>query len=98
MEATLIYPERNLWAAARDGLIWLSGPVSERGAASISVPLLCDFQLCPKDLGAFFQNLRPSILVGLVCGLLLHSVFARLHLELVPCRVGGTFIVYRAER
>lgn len=27
------YPERNLWAAARDGLIWLSGPVSERGAS-----------------------------------------------------------------
>ncbi len=36
MEATLIYPERNLWAAARDGLIWLSGPVSERGAARAS--------------------------------------------------------------
>jgi ubiquinone biosynthesis protein Coq4 len=33
MEATLAYPERNLWAAARDGLIWLSGPVSERGAS-----------------------------------------------------------------
>ncbi len=33
MEATLTYPERNLWAAARDGLIWLSGPVSERGAS-----------------------------------------------------------------
>ena len=32
MEATLIYPERKLWAAARDALIWLSGPVSERGA------------------------------------------------------------------
>ena len=27
------YPERNLWAAARDGLVWLSGPVSERGAS-----------------------------------------------------------------
>lgn len=33
MEATLVYPERNLWAAVRDGLIWLSGPVSERGAS-----------------------------------------------------------------
>jgi ubiquinone biosynthesis protein Coq4 len=33
MEATLNYPERNLLAAARDGLIWLSGPVSERGAS-----------------------------------------------------------------
>jgi hypothetical protein len=32
MESTLIYPERKLWAAARDALIWLSGPVSERGA------------------------------------------------------------------
>lgn len=27
------YPRRNLWAAARDGVIWLSGPVSERGAS-----------------------------------------------------------------
>ena len=27
------YPERNLWAAARDALVWLSGPVSERGAS-----------------------------------------------------------------
>lgn len=27
------YPERNLWAAARDGLVWLCGPVSERGAS-----------------------------------------------------------------
>jgi hypothetical protein len=33
VEATPIYPERNLWAAARDGLVWLSGPVSERGAS-----------------------------------------------------------------
>jgi ubiquinone biosynthesis protein COQ4 len=33
LEATWRYPERNLWAAARDGLIWLSGPVSERGAS-----------------------------------------------------------------
>jgi ubiquinone biosynthesis protein COQ4 len=33
MEAAFSYPERNLWAAARDGLIWLSGPVSERGAS-----------------------------------------------------------------
>jgi ubiquinone biosynthesis protein COQ4 len=32
-EATWRYPERNLWAAARDGLVWLSGPVSERGAS-----------------------------------------------------------------
>ncbi|MGI9431707.1 MAG: Coq4 family protein, partial [Myxococcota bacterium] len=36
MEATSIYPERNLWAAARDAAIWLSGPVSERGAARAS--------------------------------------------------------------
>jgi ubiquinone biosynthesis protein Coq4 len=36
MEATFSYPERNLWAAARDGLIWLSGPVSERGATRAS--------------------------------------------------------------
>ena len=36
MEATLIYPEGTLWAAARDGLNWLSGPVSERGAARAS--------------------------------------------------------------
>jgi ubiquinone biosynthesis protein Coq4 len=27
------YPERNLWAAARDGVVWLLGPVSERGAS-----------------------------------------------------------------
>jgi len=27
------YPRRNLWAALRDGAVWLSGPVSERGAA-----------------------------------------------------------------
>jgi ubiquinone biosynthesis protein COQ4 len=33
VEATPIYPKRDLWAAARDGLIWLSGPVSERGAS-----------------------------------------------------------------
>jgi ubiquinone biosynthesis protein Coq4 len=33
MEATPIYPRRNLWAAARDALVWLSGPVSERGAS-----------------------------------------------------------------
>jgi ubiquinone biosynthesis protein Coq4 len=33
VETTMIYPERNLWAAARDAAIWLSGPVSERGAA-----------------------------------------------------------------
>ena len=33
MEATPIYPKRDLWAAARDGLVWLSGPVSERGAS-----------------------------------------------------------------
>ncbi len=33
MEATFVYPERNLWAAARDGFVWLSGPVSERGAS-----------------------------------------------------------------
>jgi ubiquinone biosynthesis protein COQ4 len=33
MESTFSYPERNLWAAARDGVVWLSGPVSERGAA-----------------------------------------------------------------
>jgi ubiquinone biosynthesis protein COQ4 len=33
MESTLTYPNRNLWAAARDGLVWLSGPVSERGAS-----------------------------------------------------------------
>ena len=33
MESTLVYPERNLLAAARDALVWLSGPVSERGAA-----------------------------------------------------------------
>ena len=32
-EASWSYPERNLWAAARDGLIWLSGPVSERGVS-----------------------------------------------------------------
>jgi len=36
MDDAWIYPERNLWAAARDGLIWLSGPVSERGAARAS--------------------------------------------------------------
>ncbi len=33
VEATPIYPRRNLWAAARDALVWLSGPVSERGAS-----------------------------------------------------------------
>jgi ubiquinone biosynthesis protein Coq4 len=33
VETRFSYPQRNLWAAARDGLIWLSGPVSERGAA-----------------------------------------------------------------
>ncbi len=27
------FPERDLWAVARDGLVWLSGPVSERGAS-----------------------------------------------------------------
>ena len=32
-EACWSYPERDLWAAARDGVIWLSGPVSERGAS-----------------------------------------------------------------
>ncbi len=32
-EANWRYPERNLWAAVRDGLVWLSGPVSERGAS-----------------------------------------------------------------
>jgi hypothetical protein len=36
MEAALGYPERNLWAAGRDSLIWLSGPISERGAARAS--------------------------------------------------------------
>lgn len=30
---TYAYPERNLGAAFRDGLVWLSGPVSERGAS-----------------------------------------------------------------
>jgi ubiquinone biosynthesis protein COQ4 len=33
MQASFEYPERNLWAAAGDGLVWLSGPVSERGAS-----------------------------------------------------------------
>jgi len=33
MQAIPIYPKRNLLAAARDGLVWLSGPVSERGAS-----------------------------------------------------------------
>jgi ubiquinone biosynthesis protein Coq4 len=33
MQASFEYPERNLWAAVRDGLVWLSGPVSERGAS-----------------------------------------------------------------
>jgi ubiquinone biosynthesis protein COQ4 len=33
MEGTPIYPKRNLLAAARDGIVWLSGPVSERGAS-----------------------------------------------------------------
>ncbi len=28
-----VYPERNLAAVARDGLVWLSGPVSEHGAS-----------------------------------------------------------------
>ena len=32
-EDTWRYPERNVWAAARDGLTWLSGPVSEHGAS-----------------------------------------------------------------
>jgi len=36
MDAPFRYPERNLFAAVRDGLIWLSGPVSERGAARAS--------------------------------------------------------------
>lgn len=33
MDATSNHPKRNLLAAARDGLVWLSGPVSERGAS-----------------------------------------------------------------
>ncbi len=33
LENGWLYPERDLWAAARDGLVWLSGPVSERGAS-----------------------------------------------------------------
>ena len=33
METNPVYPERNLWAVARDAVTWLSGPVSERGAA-----------------------------------------------------------------
>ncbi len=33
MHTTPIHPKRNLWAAARDGAVWLSGPVSERGAS-----------------------------------------------------------------
>jgi ubiquinone biosynthesis protein Coq4 len=33
MEAALTYPKRNLWAAAREGLLWMSGPVSEVGAS-----------------------------------------------------------------
>ncbi len=33
MEGVAIHPRRNLPAAARDALVWLSGPVSERGAS-----------------------------------------------------------------
>lgn len=33
MKGTPIYPRRNLWAAARNAVVWLSGPVSERGAS-----------------------------------------------------------------
>lgn len=33
METTFTYPKRNLLAAVRDSLVWLSGPVSERGAS-----------------------------------------------------------------
>jgi hypothetical protein len=32
-EGRFEYPRRDLWAAARDALVWLSGPVSERGAS-----------------------------------------------------------------
>ncbi len=34
--SALLYPKRNLWAAVRDSVIWLSGPVSERGASRAS--------------------------------------------------------------
>lgn len=33
METTAIYPRRDPWAAARDAFVWLSNPVSERGAS-----------------------------------------------------------------
>ena len=33
MEATPVHPKRDLWAAAKNALVWLSGPVSERGAS-----------------------------------------------------------------
>jgi ubiquinone biosynthesis protein COQ4 len=36
MDTAYRYPERDLWAAARDAAVWLSGPVSERGAARAS--------------------------------------------------------------
>lgn len=94
MASTAIYPRRNLWAAARDALVWLSGPVSERGASRgfrivvhMGGPMLHERRLSMRrhPVGQRLLDERPDLCAALndmtALGALPHGSLGRVYHE-----------------